>query len=282
MVDERNTEFSLYLGNVAAGAALPAQQMKLSTDGPFCLREIAITGAGGQLIPSLTVKFMDSRGAFLEQDFDASLQEIPYGGDNSVLTPIVPQLIYPPNGNIIFYVSNTNPSVAVSSLRITFRGVTLFPAGAVLNRQNYPKYFKEIPYAYTVQPDMTISPFLNNILNIQPDADFAVRGLLISQPGAGFNSFLGSDFQIALKDQNGKYYEIPAIIPTAIPQIFNGVFVNTLAGESQAHRPGLLVPEIYLPKNGTLYYDLNGPTANLPLTLWIRFVGAKIFESNQP
>jgi hypothetical protein len=247
------------------------------------LREIAVTGAGGQLIPSLTIKFQDSRGAFLEQDFISSLQEIPYGGNDSVLTPIVPQVIYPPNGNIVFYISNTNPSVTVTNLRIVFRGVTLFPAGRVLNRQNYPKYFRDIPYIYPVQVTLSATPTLNNILNITPDADFALRALLIAQPGPGFNTFVGSDFQIALKDINGKYYEIPAQPATQIGgPTYNGVFVNTIAGESTANRPGILVPEIYLEKNTSLYYDLVGPAGSLPLTFWIAFIGSKIFLSSQP
>jgi hypothetical protein len=283
MVDERNTEFSLFLGNVAPNSQLPAQQMKLSTDGPFVLREIAVTGAGGQLIPSLTIKFQDARGAFLEQDFISSLQEVAYGGNDSVLTPIVPQVIYPPNGNIVFYISNTNPSVTATSLRVVFRGVTLFPLGAVLNRQRYPKYFREIPYIYEQSPTMTVAPTLNNILNIQPDSAFALRALLIAQQGPGFQSFVGSDFQIALKDVNGKYYEIPAQQGTLIGgPTYNGVFVNTIAGETTANRPGILVPEIYLEPNASLYYDLNGPSGSLPLTLWIAFIGAKIFLSNQP
>jgi len=280
MVDERQADFSLFLGNLAAGATLPAQQLKLSTDAPFCLREIAITGAGGQIIPSLTVKFQDARGAFVEQDFISSLQEIPYGGNDSVLTPIVPQIIYPPNGNIVFYVANTNPSVAVSSLRITFRGVGLYPQGSVLNRPNYPANFRELPYIYTQEITMSLTPLLDQIVNIQADSDFVFRAALIMQPGPNFNSFIGQDFQISFKDQNGKRYQNLGVVPGAVT--FSAPFFDTIAGETTANRPGIFAPEIYLPANSSLYFDLYGPAGLLPLSFWIALIGSKVFLSNQP
>lgn len=276
MVDERHTDYQIFIGTMAANAQAPAQQLKLSTDGPFVLREIGLIGLGGDLINSLTVKFQDARGAFLEQDYTASLQEIPYPGNGSVLTPVVPQIIYPPNGNIVVYVKNTNPSVALENVRVIFRGVTLYPNDSVLNRSQYPPYFREVPYAYPVKVVQTVSPQLDNILSIAPFADFALRGLLISQPGAAFNSFIGLDFEILLKDQFGKYYEIPALTPARVTQ---GLFFNTMGGESEAARPGLVVPEIYLPKNSNLYFDLIGPGGSLPLTYWIRFLGSNIYQS---
>jgi hypothetical protein len=279
MVDERQTDFSIFTGDAAANQAFPAQQLKLSTDGPFVLREIGVAGAGGQLIPSFTVKFQDARGAFLEQDFLSTLQEFPYSGNGPVLTPVVPQIVYPPNGNIVVYLQNTNPSVSLANVRVLFRGVTLYPGGSVLNRSAYPKNFREVPFAYPQTLTQSVSPLLNQILTIYPDADFALRYVLISQPGPGFNSFDGADFQILLKDQWGKYYEVPAVTPANVNQ---GVFFNSIAGESEASRPGLVVPEIYLKRNTSLYYDVFGPAGNLPLTYWLRFGGAKIFESSIP
>jgi hypothetical protein len=275
MADERNKDYELQFGTLNPSTISPAQQFKVNSDGPFCMREIGLIGAGGQTISSFAVKFTDPFNRFVEQDYISMHGEIPYGGSWPVLTPMIPQMIYPPNSNIVVYLNNTNPSDELVSGRVVFRGVTLFPDGTVLNRQSYPKYFREMPYRYPVQVVQAITPLQNQIVNITPDADFALRGFLITLPGPGFNSFLGNDFTIEIKDQNQKYYQ-------GDQTKLSPPFFNTIAGEAMAHRPGLFQPEIYLPKNSSFYFDTNVPASLLPQTFWISFFGAKIFASTKP
>jgi hypothetical protein len=275
MPDERHKDYELVFGNLNPATVSPAQQFKVNSDGPFCLREIALTGAGGQSISSFGVKFTDPFNRFLEQDYIAMHGEIPYGGSWPVLTPMIPQLIYPPNSNIVAYLNNTNPLDELVNGRVLFRGVTLFPDQTVLNRQQYPKYFREMPYRFPQKVTQSITPSNDNIVNVTSDADFAMRGFLITQPGPAFNSFLGLDFTIEIKDQNGKLYQGDTTKTTP-------VFFNSIAGEAMAHRPGLFEPEIYLPKNSSFYFDLVSPAGSLPFTFYISFFGAKIFESSTP
>lgn len=270
MPDERHRDYELQFGDVAAGVQLPAQQFKVDSDGPFCLREVGLTGAGGQLVPSFAIKFTDPFQRFVQQDYVPDFGELYYPGNQPILTPLVGQFIYPPNSNIIVYLFNTNPVQALTGGRMLFRGASLYPDGTVLTRQQYPEFFKEMPFNYVVKVTQTLAVQQNLIVNIQSDADFALRSMLITQPGPGFNSFLGADFSIQLKDQNGKYFESQP------------VFFNSIAGEAIAHRPGLFGPEIYLIRNSSFYFDLTSPAASLPATFYISFKGAKIFQSAKP
>lgn len=270
MADERQRDYELVFGNVAANAQSLAQQLKLDSDGPFCLREIGLEGAGGSLLQSFALKWTDPFNRFVQQEFVSSLAEVPYPGNAPILTPVISQMIYPPNANIVAYLSNTNPSASLTGGRLLFRGVTLYPDQTVLNRQQYPKYFKEMPFAYPIEVTQSTALLQNQVINIRPDSDFALRAMLITLPGPNFNSFIGSEYAIQLKDQNGKYYQSQP------------VFFNSIAGEAIAHRPGLFQPEIYLARNSNLYFDLTLPSAVLPATFWIRFIGAKIFQSTKP
>jgi len=186
MIEERQRDYSLFFTSpLTANGAFPAQQLRIDTDGPFVLREIGFSGIGGALPQGVSIKFQDDLGRFVEQDYIPSFGELPFSGAALTgytgiipfFTPILPQIVYPPNATIVVYVSNTNPSVAVEKLRIIFRGVSLHPKGTILNGFAYPRYFRELPFAYAETIALTQNPQLNNILNVKPDADFVLRAL---------------------------------------------------------------------------------------------------------
>ena len=186
MIEERQRDYSLFFTTpLAANGAFSAQQLRIDADGPFVLREIGFSGVGGEIPQGVSIKFQDDIGRFVEQDYIPSFGELPFSGAaltgyNGIIpffTPILPQIVYPPNATIVVYVENTNPSVAVTKLRIVFRGVSLHPQGTILNGFAYPPYFREIPFAYAETIELTQSPQLNNMLNIKPDADFVLRAL---------------------------------------------------------------------------------------------------------
>jgi hypothetical protein len=189
-IDERQRDYSLFFQTpLGANKQLPAQQLRVDTDGPFCLREIGFMGLGGEQPQSIAVKFQDELGRFRQQDFTASFAELPYQGsvpsnytgDLPIFTPIIPQIIYPPNSTIVVYLENTNPTQSISQAQIVFRGTSLHPRGTILNGFGYPKYFREFPFAYVneVVQATTFQP--NNILNILSDADFALRAAELVQ-----------------------------------------------------------------------------------------------------
>ena len=392
MIEERHRDYSLFFTTpLAANGAFPAQQLRIDTDGPFVLREIGFSGLGGALPQGIAIKFQDDLGRFVEQDYIPSFGELPFSGAaltgyNGIIpffTPILPQIVYPPNATIVVYVENTNPSVAVEKLRIVFRGVSLHPQGTILNGWAYPQYFREIPFAYAETISITQNPQLNNILNVKPDADFVLRALqfvpvsnasvafgtegtgginfaavqpgvagngieiIVTNPGtpsqplvvtanlsartvsisvatdggganistvaqvvaavnanlqasqlviasvvtAGFmpiddvktsgggviQATFGQDWLIQLKDQNGKYYQTGSNSPAIATA---GVFPDSIAGHLTPYAPGILVPEIYLKRNNTLYYDIQAPS--VPVSVITRFIGSKVFESQSP
>ena len=288
MIEERQRDYSLFFSSaLVANGQLPAQQLRIDTDGPFVLREIGFSGIGGVLPQGIAVKFQDDTGRFVEQDYIPSFGELPFSGAaltgyNGLIpffTPILPQIVYAPNATIVVYVENTNPSVSVEGLRIIFRGVSLHPRGTILNGWAYPQYFREIPFAYAETVELIQNPQLNNILNIKPDADFVLRALQfvpVNSNNAIQPSF-GDNWLIQLKDQNGKYYQTGSNSDQIAAA---GVFPDSIAGHLTPYAPGILVPEIYLQKNSALYYDIQAPS--ITAYAIVRFIGSKIFESATP
>lgn len=289
IIEERQRDYSLFFSSplVALGQQ-PAQQVRIDTDGPFALREIGFSGIGGVLPQGIAIKFQDDIGRFVEQDVIPSFGELPFSGAALTgytglipfFTPILPQIVYPPNATIVVYLSNTNPSVSVEGLRIIFRGVSLHPRGTILNGFAYPKYFREIPFAYAEYLTLTQSPQINNVLNVKPDADFVLRAMQfvpVTSGGYTIQTSFGQNWLIQLKDQNGKYYQTAKNSDTIASA---GVFPDSIAGHLTPYAPGIFVPEIYLQKNSALYYDIQAPST--PISVIARFIGSKIFESQTP
>jgi hypothetical protein len=126
------------------------------------------------------------------------------------------------------------------------------------------------------------------IFQVRPDADFVLMG---GQATAPFSSD-GRTFAevgIILRDFNKKAYSndfIPLDVlfgagsfPATIPIGSTPSFISPLGpGPGQ---PGLAVPQIYLPKNHQLLYDLKRTDgsggANQAETFVINFIGQKAF-----
>lgn len=296
-IEERQRDYSLFLQTpLAANAQLPAFQLRIDSDSPFALREIGFTGQGGSTPQSMAIKFQDNLGRFLEQDYIPSFGEAPnsggaltgYTGGLPILTPITPQIIYPPNATIVVYVENTNPSQSLTAGRMIFRGVSMHPRGTILNGWAYPQYFREIPFAYVTTVTVTAGQQLqNNILNILPDADFVLRAVLAiptNSSGSAIQTAFGSDYLVQLKDQNGKYYQTGSFSAAGTPPsplTKGGVFIDSICGHLAPYAPGVICPELYLQRNSTLYYDVQNPTAGTK-QLQFRWIGSKIFMSNTP
>lgn len=286
-IDERQRDYSLFFGAAAANTQQPAQQLRIDSDGPFALREVGFSGTGGVMPQSIQVKFQDNLGRFLEQDFVPTFGEMPFSGAAltnytgfiPALTPIVPQIVYPPNSTIVVYLKNSNPAQSLTAGRMVFRGVSMHPRGTVLNGARYPRYFRELPFSYVRNVTLNSNPQVNNILNILPDADFVLRAMLFTPVTSGvIETAFGSNWLIQLKDQNGKYYQTGSNSNTIATA---GIFPDSICGHVTPHIPGVICPELYLIRNSTLYYDVFTPEI-LPSYIQVRFIGAKIFETAQP
>lgn len=97
--------------------------------------------------------------------------------------------------------------------------------------------------------------------------------------GVGPNGIL-TNLGVRMKDWNGKYYSnqqtnqnnpLAGFVPAAI-----------MFGFNNGQMPGLVYPEIYLPRNAALYFDfamLNGPGNGLGQTPILTLKGQKVFAS---
>lgn len=281
-VDERHRDYSLVIGNLAGAAIFNSLPMDIDTDGPFALREIELQGVewnaevGGNtgiLVPSVGIKFEDPAGRLLSQDFVASLGEFPYSG-SPIMTPVIPQIIYPTNSTINVWIQNTGTNL-LPNARVIFRGVSLHAEGSVACRPEYPMRFQEVPYDYPVQVTLNSSPVNNTPLNINGDADFALRQILVSLVSGTVSAT--EQYFLRLRDTAEKSYasldllalQVMANAPSTLASKIDAPFFN-------ADRPMILVPEIYIKKNQTIYFDIVA-TPTFPQVLSVCFRGAKVY-----
>jgi len=265
------------LASVAPGTLISGIRFQLDPDAPFLLRGRCYR-VSYDSIDSHTQMGVESvafRLAGPDQDY-RSMQLVPqnlvmpYGGQSAAWKPVYPQIFYPARATLTFDVQNLSATETLSNLVFYFLGVKLFDFG-----QNpaytYPERIRATQYAYganyssppnpnnptaAIQNLLPADSRLLQILQIKNDADFVARTI---QAGPSYAP-LALEVFITLRDENRKAYsnlpvhfEVLAGPSTgnyltgggSIPAIGTG---NSLAG--------VLFPELYLPANHILYYDI--------------------------
>jgi hypothetical protein len=293
MMIERHHDYQLSLPTVPVGGLFQVP-LQLDSDAPFALRRIRSRniGRGGW-------RFRTAKAQYQSPTFRTDLIDNGTGTLSvSQGVNVYPELVYPVNGTIMVDVANPTNS-PLTNARLLFRGSKLFRPGA-LSVATYPAKMSTLPFIYQVPavipvtgnssavPGLHCAAVLNNLLNIQSDADFAAR-YLAADPFAmavdgGVNpppqSF--TEVYVRLMDESRKPYSnepihIDDLFSQGAPSVLGGV--NNL---SNRFFPGLLTPEIYLEKEGTLYFDVfrdDSAFANqFPVTIQFRFQGAKVFS----
>lgn len=284
-----------YVGSIAntaltTGLAQNGLIIKTDSDAPFRLSAIAVyvfdnagnaQGAAGNV--GVTLRFYRPDGTSGVQKHVLSAQAVnPYdagsvngaGGQTapyfSLPTPVHPNILYPAGSMITFdYAALTG--IAPELVKVVFIGTKLFAPGAMWNGE-YPRSYRTRPFfGYALQIPTANLPSLNNQLLIQPDADFVLQTAVQTNYRAAALTPVGAlrGLGIKMKDWNGKYY-MNHHVP--IELIFGGF--------DQSQTPGVIYPEIYVPKNQALYFDLVmlGLTAIVgsPL-LTLLFGGMKVY-----
>jgi hypothetical protein len=213
-----------------------------------------------------------------------------------------PQIIYPPNGVILCDIGNTTGE-PITNARLLFRGSKLFDSTAV-SAPTYPSRLAALPFTYqTIVKSVTpnTSPVLDNQLYVKNDADFAFRlgvcdpfGLAIDGAATSLNSVAPQQFRevyVQMKDESRKYYSNQ---PIHVNDLFGQCIpvqsgANTgpdgnLNNDEVLWMPGMFTPEIYIPRDHSLYFDVyrfddpTDPVTGGNVDLWFRFVGAKVFR----
>jgi hypothetical protein len=304
---ERHQDYILTLPSLPSGASALSVPLTLDFDAPFAVR-----GRGIHIPPppntrnqsgvnSLLFRYKNAAGNYLApQAIQAPADFWNAFGQNGHYRPVWPQQPYPPGGTISVDVINNGPDI--TNLQVIFRGVKLFQPGSIAALTYPPDMTKRPPIDFTYQtgkgtpndPAIVLSPsgagstVLQAPLRIQADADFVLRGLQAglwtSSGDGGLYSTNGyTELYVQLFDAQLKPY---SNVPIHIDWLFgnaggSGLPTFTALGNAA---PGLLVPEIYIPRNSALYFNLirqDGPyvafTDDLPVRLSMAWIGSKVY-----
>jgi len=284
------------LTSVAAGALIKGITLTLDPDAPFALRGRAVRQTYTSTLTQAGLQFLKTRWTGpTESDYrqqvtiSESVQMANFGqGGNP--KPIFPPVTYPANGIIKIDVQNTGAS-AIAGLTFYWIGEKLFPWGSV-PAYGYPDSFSSIWFTYP----QTISALgvselrQDNILTIKTDADFALRAGQAKAPFQSEGPRTFAEVFIKLKDFNKKPYSNDFVHfdiifgggnPSRTIPIGPTPTLMAPFGTGPA-APGLFYPELYIPKNHQLLYDLqrsdgSGGT-NQSESFDICWIGAKVFQ----
>jgi hypothetical protein len=201
----------------------------------------------------------------------------PYFGQLGNPKPVYPPIRYPRSGFMMFDIRNDGPNT-ITGLQIFMRGVKVGPWGswdtytypAQMGRQPLPFWYPSqlvstaVPNPALQTQTLAVNqvPILNNPFVPDIDSDFVFRFGQAGLEGA-YEVF------ITLRDEGWRPYSTdgtghPAPVHADIlfgrsgfPAVFPCGPANFVAPVGPgASQPGLIVPEIYLPKNHRMYYDI--------------------------
>lgn len=162
----------------------------------------------------------------------------------SYFSRLSPNQLYPPKTTVTFDFSNT-PTTATSRVYAVLIGTKIYRPGMVWSPQ-YPAKYSALPFDYAVQIPVTALPVLNYPFTVNPDADFVFqKGAQTDQPAAALTPVAqAKGLGIILRDVWGK-----AFMNDYIP-------VELIFGFDNSQNPGLVYPEIYIPRQQQLFIDL--------------------------
>jgi hypothetical protein len=294
MIVERHQDYQLTVATVPPGGVRNVP-LQLDSDAPFALRLIKTRNLGPSGFMYQNPRRMYTSTGF-QTDLIQSVTNDTYLPSRGIVQ--YPQIVYPPGASIVVDIANTTGE-DLTNVKILFRGSKFFDSRAV-SLPTYPAKFGGLPFTYQtiVQNLAAAGPLarsVDNQLQVRRDADFAYRcGVCdpFTFPVDGTASSAGAIAQpaylevyVQLRDEARKAYSnepihINDLFGQSTP--FFGVNGNQ-NDDSVLWLPGNLTPEIYIPRDHSLYFDVfrfDDPTdfnTGRPVNLYFRFVGAKVF-----
>jgi hypothetical protein len=281
------------LASVAAGAVLTELQLVMEDDAPFVmtgrsLRQAYTSALTQTNLQGLKTKWTGTTRDYRQQGFILESLQMAYYGQFGNPKPIVPGIRYPPRSVLMLDLINTG--AAITNLSFYFHGFKEVPPDTV-PAYTYPRRISSQSFAYPVPVTaLGVSETRQNqIFTCKTDADFVLRG----GQGITISSVNGrtlAEVAIRLKDHTKNPYSndfvpfdilfgtgaFPAVIPVGPTPSFVTPF-GTGPGQ-----PGLWCPEIYVPKNHQLLYDLQRADgaggSNQAEDFVFNFIGGKVFE----
>ena len=159
------------------------------------------------------------------------------------MSPLSPNMVYPPQTAINIDFENLTANQRVY---VVFCGTKVFQDGSIY-APTYPAKYRARPYfGYALQFSSNLLPLSNLPLSVAPDADFVWQtGAQTDAPGSGSLTPVGAmrGLGCRFRDWTGKYY-MNDFVP-----------VELVFGFDNSQRPGMVYPEIYIPKNQQIFFD---------------------------
>ena len=253
--------------SLVSGLVQNAQQLKTDSDAPFRLTAIALSVLSSTGVPQaaagnigVTIRFYRPDGSTGLQKHILSAQAVnPYDAAAvngagamqapyfSLPTPVNPNILFPA-GSIISFDYAALAGITTGTVRVIFMGTKLGSPGQFWNGAYPAKVTTKRPFfGYTLQLSTGVLPLLDQPLQIQHDADFVLQtAVQTSYPVAALSPVgLLRGLGLKMKDWNGKYY-MNDYVPLEL----------IVGGFDYSQTPGIIYPEIYVPKNQALYFDL--------------------------
>ena len=288
---ERHQDYSLTVPVVPPGGLFDIP-LQLDTDAPFALRLVRSRNLGLS-----GFRFQTPNKAWQSSQLRTDVfQVLGRGAFPSRGLPVYPQMVYPIGSQIVCDIGNTTGE-NLTNVKLLFRGSKLFQDGSIAG-PTYPSSFAPLTFCYqtVVNNVPVVGSLFDNQLHIINDADFATRcavadpfGLLVdgaaTSAGQAASTQQYSEVYVTLRDEARKAYSNE---PIHINDLFGQTTpFSTGAGgndDQVLYTPGLFTPEIYIPRDHSLYFDIvrNDDPAdalvNTPVNLWFRFMGCKVFK----
>lgn len=280
------------LASIDPGQSITGITLALDVDAPFLLRSRAVRQqydlsrqqtnnvASGAGLNHFLMRWAGPDRDYRQQTFVRQNLYAPYFGQIGNPIPVYPQVFYPRQAQITVDVFNDGTD-ALINVTMYFRGVKLFSPGAVRSYE-YPAKFGLLPYVYpkVIAGLPVFTGPIRNTLLVKGDADFVLRG---GQAGDTFTSPRSSEVFITIRDEDEKRYSNDAVHADVL--FGNSNMGNIFAGGSPIaggpNAPGLFYPEIYIPKNHLIYFDVSRDDSYLgeaaAVDYPISFIGQKVF-----
>ena len=282
------------LTSVAAGQETQDILLKLDTDAAFVMTGRAVrtpftTATFNQsTLVGLKSKWADASKTFRFQDYVLESLQMAYYGQQGNPKPIGPGVLFPAGSVFRTDLRHTGANT-IANLTYFLFGYKLFPWGSVIANA-YPKDIAPQTFAYPVFTSQlgVTETRQNQMFTVKTDADFVIRGGQ-SFPLSSVASRTLAEVAIVLKDPDKKPYSNdyvpldilfgcgnqPAIIPVGPTPSF------TVPFGTGPQSMGLFYPEIYVPKNHQILYDIQRTDgaggSNQSEDLTFNLIGSKVF-----
>lgn len=267
---ERFCIYSLRVPAVPAGKTLFSFGGQVDSDAPFAARSWSAVNANNGAVSGddlVLARLKGPDGMYLQNNLVPLSRLIP-ASTAYQWTPVYPELVYPAGGFVSLDVQNLQ-GAPLTGLVFLVRGVKLYPDSYVLpGASAYPERFSSYPFDLARWHTLAAGADLFNVpLNTPSDAAVVIRSVSI-QVSSKLTPYADEylDLSCILRDSDHKAYMNDYV---RVQYLF----------DSDPSEPRPIFPQIFLPPNSVMYYDLRrGDVPSPAASFCLTFKGAKVIQ----